>query len=133
MNNLLQDIDKLIEREIEEKKELEQLLKDKNRSLQSLYRTRAELKDESYNFSSSPRTRSGKSIPDHLEDILRERGPKHVMELKKILYKEKGVDAGKQTISGALIRYTNQGRRFKRSGANVFDILEDKEKNMNDI
>jgi hypothetical protein len=127
MNNLLQDIDRLIKREKEEKKELERLLNDKNRSLQSLYRTRAELKGENYNFSTSPRTRSGKAIPDHLEDILRERGPKHVMELKEILYKEKDIDAGKQTISGALIRYTNQGRRFKRSGANVFDILEDKE------
>lgn len=119
----MNELDTIIEKEEGERDRLKELLREKERTLNILYKARAELKGDDYSIV----TASEKSIPDHLENLLREHGPQHVKVLKKMLLTEKGVDTGKQTVSGALIRYSNQGRRFKRVGPNVFDILEDDE------
>lgn len=124
------ELTRQIEREEQEKRYLEEMLQQVNSNLRSLYTSyakwEAEQKGEKYEFFQEYSLRK-KSIPDHLEDLLRKHGPKHVDELKYLLFREKDIEADKQTISGALIRYTKQKRRFKRVGSNVFDLLEREE------
>ncbi len=75
-----------------------------------------------------------KSIPDLLEEILRRNGkPTHVDDLLLTLKHDYQMHSvGKQTLSGALIRYASQGRRFKRAGKNTFTLLEEEEEELMD-
>ncbi len=71
---------------------------------------------------------SKKSIPDLLEEILRgSEKPMHIKELTwwlKLNYQMPTIAT--QTVSGALTRYANQGKRFKRVGKNTFTLLDEK-------
>ncbi len=65
-----------------------------------------------------------KSIPDLLEILFRKYGVMHIKDAAKLLESEFGRVAATQTVSGALIRYANQGKRFKQLGNNTFDIAD---------
>ena len=68
-----------------------------------------------------------KSIPDLLEELLRKYGKLHVREATELLHRDYGVQTAQDTVSAALIRYSNKKRRFERKGPNVYGILEEKE------
>ncbi len=69
-----------------------------------------------------------KSIPDHLENILRSKG--HSMSAKELvaaITKIPGLEqTAQQTVTGALIRYVNKGKRFIRTAPNTYDVKEAK-------
>lgn len=68
-----------------------------------------------------------KSIPDHLEDILREKA--HPTKAKDLWIAIREIDGlentALQTITGALIRYVNKGKRFTRTGPNTYYVMEE--------
>lgn len=64
-----------------------------------------------------------KSIPDLIEEVLKNYGALHVNEILKHLG-DYNVRPSRQTVSGALIRYVKAGRRFRRVGPNQFDVKE---------
>lgn len=113
-------IDKLLSEAYAERKDLKAGLSKVDRRIKTLLETKAMLTGQVVPIKSKEQT-----IPDALEEILKTHGKAHCDELK-VLLEEKGVFAAKQTISGALIRYANQGRRFKRVGKNTFALLEKK-------
>ncbi len=115
-------IDKLLAELRTEEKQLISSLSNVQGKIKSLLETRALLTGQEFNPNKE------KSIPDLLEDVLRQCGAKHVDELVEILradYPQTG-SVAKQTVSGALIRYSNQGRKFKRVGKNTFAVIDDK-------
>lgn len=76
---------------------------------------------------SSPRT-----ISQILTEILKEANrPLHARELVEAL--RRGYpgfeNTGHQTVTGALIRNVNKGKRFKRVAPNVYDVLKEGEEN----
>lgn len=66
-----------------------------------------------------------KSIPDLLEILFRKYGRLHINDAAKLMESEFGRAVATQTISGALIRYVQKGRRFKQLGNNIFDLAGD--------
>jgi hypothetical protein len=68
-----------------------------------------------------------KSIPDHLEAILRANGsPMKANDLWIAVSEIDGLEnTALQTITGALIRYVNKGKRFTRTGPNTYYVMED--------
>lgn len=113
-------IDKLLEEARAEEKDLKIRLSNVQSKIKSLSETRALLRGEDS---------QQKSIPDALEEILHKRGKAHVDELVEILKTEYHhlSSVAKQTVSGALIRYANQGKRFERVGKNTFALLGNKQ------
>lgn len=78
-----------------------------------------------------------KSIPDLLEILFCKYGEMYIKEASRLMESEFGRVVATQTISGALIRYTKKGKRFKELGRNIFDVVDreyqkwkSKEKNM---
>ena len=109
-------IDNLLAQARMEEKELKTSLSKVQSKIKSLSETRALLQGNEF---------TQKSIPDLLEEILRKQGKAHVDDLVEILKTEYQMDSvAKQTVSGALIRYSNQGKRFERVGKNTFGLLE---------
>lgn len=88
----------------------------KLKSLESLY---------SY-LTGNPDGPWAQSIPELLEKILRDaQRPLHAKLLVEAVRRFPGFEeTGHQTVTGALIRLTNQGKRFKRVAPNTYDILE---------
>lgn len=112
------EIDKLLAQARMEEKDLKIALSKVQSKIKSLSETRALLRGNEF---------TQKSIPDLLEEILRKQGKAHVDDLVEILKTEYQMDSvAKQTVSGALIRYANQGKRFERVGKNTFGLLEKK-------
>ncbi len=68
-----------------------------------------------------------KSIPDHLEGILRNKGhPMKAVDLTAAISQIPGFEqTAQQTVTGALIRYVNKGKRFIRTAPNTYYILEE--------
>ena len=71
--------------------------------------------------------KSSKSIPDHIEEILRQN--RKPMRIKDILFALQRKEASlrhtaEQTVAGALIRYVNQNKRFQRTAPNTYFVLE---------
>lgn len=68
-----------------------------------------------------------KSIPDHLEAILRTNGsPMKAKDLWIAIREIDGLEnTALQTITGALIRYVNKGKRFTRPAPNTYYVKED--------
>ena len=71
--------------------------------------------------------KSSRSIPDHIEEILRNNGKP--MRIKDILFELRKKETSlkhtaEQTVAGALIRYVNQSKRFQRTAPNTYFILE---------
>lgn len=110
-------IDNLLAQARMEEKELKTSLSKVQSKIKSLSETRALLQGNEF---------TQKSIPDLLEEILSKQGAKHVDDLVMILKTEYQLDSAKQTVSGALIRYANQGKKFERVGKNTFDLLKGK-------
>ena len=67
-----------------------------------------------------------KSIPDLLEILFERHGGMNIYAAAKLLESEFGRVAATQTVSGALIRYARQGKRFKQLGNNTFDLADNK-------
>lgn len=65
-----------------------------------------------------------KSIPDLLEILFRKYGRLHINQAAKLMESEFGRTVATQTISGALIRYVQKGKRFKQLGNNIFDLAD---------
>ncbi len=66
------------------------------------------------------------AIPDLLEMIFRRYGKQHITQAAVLLESEFGRIADTQTISGALFRYVKQGKRFKKVGKNMFNLIDAK-------
>lgn len=66
------------------------------------------------------------TIADLAEDILRRTGkPMHMNDLLKAVRRRKGYDQlAKETLTTALWRLAKQGRRFKNTAPNTFDLLK---------
>lgn len=67
---------------------------------------------------------SERSIPDLLEAIFRKYGAQHISKAALLIESEFGKSVATQTISGALVRYVNRGKRFKKAGKNTFDVID---------
>jgi hypothetical protein len=68
------------------------------------------------------------SIPDSIENILRSAGALHVDSiLERLREMELYPNINKQTITSALTRYHNRGKRFKRVGKNKYALLTDEQ------
>lgn len=64
------------------------------------------------------------SIADMVEDILRRAGkPMHMDDLLKALHK-RGNNAAKETVTTAVWRFAKQGRRFRNTAPNTFELLK---------
>jgi hypothetical protein len=73
------------------------------------------------------------SIPIILLEILKTAGrPLHAKELVEALRRSyPGYEnTAHQTVTGALIRYVNNKKRFKRVAPNVYDVLKEDEENL---
>lgn len=69
-----------------------------------------------------PRKKGGFSIPDAVEQTLRESGePLHVKELAERI-KTAGIYVSPSAVTTALQRYIQLGRRFKRVAPNTFAL-----------
>ncbi len=117
-------IDELLAQAIEEEKKLKTNLSKVRKRIKSLAETRAILTGQDTDLSM-------KSIPDLLEKILRgSEKPMHIKELTwwlKLNYQMPTVTT--QTVSGALTRYANKGKRFERVDKNTFTLLGKKQEN----
>lgn len=71
-----------------------------------------------------------KSIPQNLAGILRNKG--HPMRAKELLTELRRIpgleNTAMQTLTGALIRYVNKGKKFQRVAPNTYWVLEEGEK-----
>ena len=95
--------------------------------LRALYRTRALMRGESDSEAAAMMSKGRASIPDLVEAMLRTAGELHADEITRRL-KELGHDVKKQTVTASLVRYTSKGKRFRRTGANKFALLESDER-----
>jgi hypothetical protein len=111
-------IDKLLAKEAEEEKDLRFRLSQVQTRIKSLVHTRAMLIGQDTEDSLH------RPLADLLESIL-QGGPQHVDQLVELTKLNFGRLAAKQTISGCLIRYANQGKRFRRVGKNKFALLDE--------
>lgn len=66
------------------------------------------------------------SIPDAIENILRVAGEAHVDSILERLH-EVNLNTNKQSVTSALTRYHNRGKRFKRVGKNKYALLSDEQ------
>ena len=67
-------------------------------------------------------TRGKKSIPDHVEEILRERGGVTHMDDIVTALRQRGISAAKETVTTSIWRYVHQKRRFRSMGGNKFAL-----------
>ncbi len=113
-----------IRKKMDERRELKQLLDKNKHEINVLENYKAlQLEVDKKTFSVF------RSIPDHLENILKERKePMHLYELVSAL-NEQGISASEQTVSTGLLRYANKNRRFIRVSPNTYDLLNKKEQN----
>lgn len=76
----------------------------------------------------NPESAGAQNIPEILEKILREsRRPLHAKILVEAVRRFPGFEeTAHQTVTGALIRLTNQGKRFTRVAPNTYDVLKEK-------
>jgi len=121
-NDEVLEIDRKLEKRVAERKEIELMLAENTAEINSLETRKAFLlkKDVS-------EITVLKSIPDHLEEILTERGATHCKILVEEL-KRRGVTAAKYTVSTALMRNAKKGKRFVYVGPNIYDVLKGENK-----
>jgi hypothetical protein len=63
-----------------------------------------------------------KSIPDYIEELLRERGgPMHVAQIVSEL-RRRDIIVAKGTVTTSIWRYVHKGKRFKKAGPNKFTL-----------
>ena len=109
----------LIAKEEEIEKQLIEQLADCRQRKKSLVQSKAMLMGRDF------QDYARKSIPDLLEIMFRKYGGQHIRSAALLMQSEFGRVVATQTISGALIRYVQKGKRFKKLGKNFFDIADD--------
>lgn len=65
-----------------------------------------------------------KSLPDHVEEVLREAKMALPLEILLSRLAEKGVHTNAQNVTGALGRYVREGKRFTRPARSTFGLAE---------
>ncbi|MGI8655585.1 MAG: hypothetical protein ACR2LC_10225 [Pyrinomonadaceae bacterium] len=108
----------------------------------NIQRLRAELTQEEADLKSMLRTRelvtggnatpapsARLSIPDNIENILRVAGALHVDQILERLHELGFETVNKQTVTSALTRYHNRGKRFIRTGKNKYAVRENDKQN----
>ena len=116
------EIDAAIAREEARNKRLRAELADSNASLKIMLEARRVLKGEKTPLKVKP------SIPDVVEDLLREnKSPMHMDAIMQGLNR-KGLASAKTTVTTALTRYVAQGRRFERTAPNTFALRKELKK-----
>lgn len=126
MNELDEVISKL-QREIQEKRIA---LAQKEADLKMALRTR----ELARGGNAPPAPKARMSISDAIENILQVAGEQHVNQLlERLLEMKITPNLNKQTITSALTRYHNRGKRFRRVGKNKYALLNNGEtKNENE-
>ena len=111
----------------------------------NILRLRAELAQEEADLKSMLRTRelvsdgnapptppARMSIPDAIESVLRVIGEGHVDLILERLHELGFETVNKQTVTSALTRYHNRGKRFIRTGKNKYAVRENDNQTANE-
>lgn len=121
----MSEIDLLISEKERRAQELRAALASVEADLKALYRTRAMIKGET-DSDAAARKSSRASLPDLIEQLLRQSGELHASEIVQRLAAA-GLKTNKQSVTASIVRYIAEGRRFKRVGPNRFALLEDEQ------
>jgi hypothetical protein len=114
-----------IEAEISDREKEAQRLRDAlarvEDDLRVLYRAREILTGQTDTRVAARRSSKGRaSIPNLVEQVLREYGEMHADEIADKL---RSYSISKQSITSAVSRYIDKGKRFRRTGKNKFALL----------
>ncbi len=94
--------------------------------LAALIRTRQILNGGSPATAKQSETRTGPlSVADATERVLRDATELHANEITKLVHEKFGIKTTKAVVVGTVLRYAKDGRRFKRTGPNIFALLKE--------
>ena len=116
----MEEIDLLISEKERRAHELRAALASVEADLKALYRTRAMIKGET-DSDAAARKSSRASLPDLIEQLLRQSGELHADQIVERL-KAAGVETNKQTVTASVVRYIAKHERFRRVGPNRFAL-----------
>lgn len=121
----MEEVELLISEKERRAQELRAALASVEADLKALYRTRSMIKGGT-DSDAAARKSSKASLPDLIEQLLRQSGELHADEIVQRL-KAAGVETNKQTVTASIVRYIAKEKRFKRVGANRFALREGNE------
>lgn len=116
----MEEVELLISEKERRAQELRAALASVEADLKALYRTRALIQGET-DSDAAARMSSKASLPDLIEQLLRQSGELHANDIVERL-KAIGVEHNKQTVTATIVRYIAKGRRFRRVGPNRFAL-----------
>ncbi|HVG33117.1 MAG TPA: hypothetical protein VM911_08555 [Pyrinomonadaceae bacterium] len=125
----MEEVEILISERERKAQELRAALASVEADLQALYRTRAMIKGET-DSDAAARMSSKASLPDLIEQLLRQSGELHANEIVQRL--KPVVETTKQAVTASIVRYIAKHKRFKRVGPNRF-ALRDTEGEVTDM
>lgn len=109
----------IAEAEAQERRLIEELTATRG-ALKALRKARSLLRGE-VSDEKTPQRRK-RSLLDDVEDLLRLKGELHVDQIVKEL-EQQNIPAQKQVLSSALARYHQRGKRFRRTGRNLYALV----------